>query len=305
MSTDNGNSWQLISSTVDITKGYYKLQTPAIFSKALLRMTINSQVFTTDTFTISKRIVPTVGFNCIDSFLLIWPKIAEASSYRLSRLGNQYMESFLTTTDTFAVFSKNANPLKYYSITPLIGTKAAVRSYTFNYETAGTGCYIKNFFADLNLSNEAELTLELGTTLRIKSIAFEKLTAVGFKQINKTGTISTFQYNTTDKTIRPGSNVYRAVIELAGGQLIYSTDATIYFIGADPLVVYPNPVQWNGSLTILSRLDDGLIFQLIDNYGKVVLQKKITESPQQLSLYSLPKGIYFFRLLKQNKKQQI
>ncbi len=304
MSTDNGNSWQLISPTADITKGYYKLQTPSLTSKAILRMTINSQVFTTDTFTISKRNVPTVGFNCIDSFLLIWPKVTEASSYRLSRLGNQYMESFLTTTDTFAVFPKSTNPVKYYSVTPLIGTKAAVRSYTFNYETAGTGCYIKNFFADLNLSNEAELTLELGTTLRIKSIAFEKLTAVGFKQIDKTTAINTFQYYSLDKTIRPGSNIYRAVIELTNGQLIYSTAAAIYFIGADPLVVYPNPVQRNGSLTILSRLDDGLIFQLIDNYGKVVLQKKITESPQQLSLYSLPKGIYYFRLLKQNQKQQ-
>ncbi|MEQ1799820.1 MAG: S8 family peptidase [Lacibacter sp.] len=304
MSTDNGNSWQLISSTVDQAKGYYKLQTPALISKALLRMTINSEIFITDTFTISKRIVPSVGFNCIDSFLLIWPKVTEASSYRLSRLGNQYMESFFTTTDTFAVFPKSTNPVKYYSVTPFIGTKAAVRSYTFNYEKAGTECYIKNFFADLNLSNEGELTLEIGTTLRIKSIAFEKLTAAGFKQIDKTTAINTFQYYSLDKTIRPGSNIYRALIELINGQLIYSTDATIYFIGTDPLIVYPNPVQRNGSLTILSRLDDGLIFQLIDNYGKVVLQKKIIESPQQLSLYSLPKGIYYFRLLKQNQKQQ-
>lgn len=304
MSTDNGNSWQLISSAVDQGKGYYKLQAPALTGKALLRMTVNSRVFITDTFTISKRLVPAVGFNCIDSFLLVWPKVAEASSYRLSRLGNQYMEPFLTTTDTFVVFPKNTNPVKYYAVTPLIGTKAAVSSYTFNYEKAGTGCYIKNFFADLNLSNEGELNLEIGTILGIKSIAFEKLTAAGFKQINKTGTISTFQYNTTDKTIRAGSNVYRAVVELTNGQLLYSTDATIYFIGADPLVVYPNPVQRNNSLTILSHLDDGLLFQLIDNYGKVVLQKKITESPQQLSLYSLPKGIYYFRLLKQNQKQQ-
>jgi hypothetical protein len=214
------------------------------------------------------------------------------------------MEPFLTTTDTFAIFSKNTTTIKHYAITPLLGNKPAVRTYTFNYETAGTGCYVKSFLADLTFSNEGELRLELGTMLRIKSIGFEKQAANGFVLLDKTTNITGLQYNSIDKTIRPGSYIYRAVLELTDGRLIYSSTAIIYFVGANPAVVYPNPVQRNGSLTVLAEQDEALQFQLIDNYGRVVLQKQLTDYPQQISLLNLSKGIYYFRLLKKNKKVQ-
>ncbi len=302
LSTDNGNSWQLISSAIDLTKGYYKLVTPDLFSKALLRMKINSEIFVTDTFTISKRITTAVGFNCADSFMISWPRVTAASGYQISRLGNRYMETFLITTDTFAIFAKNTNTAKHYTITPLLGTKTAVRTYTFNYETAGTGCYVKSLLASLNLSNEGMLLLELGTTVRIKSIAFEKQGVNGFIQINKITNITSLQYNAIDKTIKPGSNIYRAAIELTDGRLIYSSTAIIYFVGTKPAVVYPNPINRNGSLTILSEQNEALQFQLIDNNGIVVLQKQVSDYPQQISLVNLPKGIYYFRLLKENQK---
>ncbi len=303
MSIDNGNNWQLVSNNIDLTKGYYKLSTPDLFSKALLRMKINTSTFTTDTFTISKRINTTVGFNCPDSFLISWPRVAAASGYQLSHLGNQYMEPFFITTDTFVVISKTASPSKYYSVTPLLNNKAAVRTYTFNYETQGTGCYVKSFLANLTLSNEGNLLLELGTTYQVKSIRFEKQTTTGFRLVEKITTINGLQYQSIDPSIIPGSNIYRAVIELTDGRLIYSSTAIIYFVGTNPAVVYPNPVQRNGSLTVLAE-NEALQFQLIDNNGRVVLQKKLTDYPQQLSLLNLPKGIYYFRLMKDNRKVQ-
>ena len=111
------------------------------------------------------------------------------------------------------------------------------------------------------------------------------------------------QYTSTDQTIKPGSNIYRAVIELTDGRLIYSSTAIIYFVGTKPAVVYPNPVQRNGSLTVLAE-NDAIQFQLIDNNGRVVLQKQLKDYPQQLSLLNLPKGIYYYRLLKDNRKLQ-
>ena len=50
MSIDNGNSWQMVSNNIDLAKGYYKISTPDLLSKALLRMKINSEIFTTETF---------------------------------------------------------------------------------------------------------------------------------------------------------------------------------------------------------------------------------------------------------------
>lgn len=304
MSIDKGASWQLVSNNIDLTKGFFKIQVPDIFSKTLLRMKINSQTFTSDTFTISKRLTPFVGFNCSDSFMLVWPKVKEASSYQLYRLGNLYMEPFQTTTDTFAIFSKINNPQKYYAIAPLLQNKTTIRTYTFNYELQGTGCYIKSFFASLSSTNEAELKLLLGTTYNIKSILFEKQTATGFSLIEKQTVINGLTYLSLDKKIHPGSNIYRVVLELTDGRLITTPVAIIYFIGETTAVIYPNPVQRNGSVTILSKLEDQLFFQLIDNLGRVVLQKQLTDELQQISTNNLQKGIYYYRIIKKDRKVQ-
>lgn len=304
ISTDNGTNWQLVSNNADITKGYYQLPTPDSFGKALLRMTINNQSFTTDTFTISKRITASVGFNCVDSFLIAWPKVATASAYQVYRLGAQYMEPLVITTDTFAVFSKITNTAKHYAIAPLLNNLPALSTYTFNYELQGTGCYFKSLLANLNNANQGELTLELGTTYHVKSISFEKQTSNGFRLLDKQTTITGFQYQSLDKFVTPGTNTYRAVVELTDGRFIYSTFAIIYFVGSSSAVIYPNPVQQNGSLTILSKQDGQLIFQLIDNMGRLVLQKQLVDSPEQLSLLNLPGGIYHYRLLRDAKKVQ-
>jgi Subtilase family/Secretion system C-terminal sorting domain len=304
MSIDKGNSWQIVSNSVDLTKGFLKMQVPDIFSNALLRMKINSQIYTSDTFTISKRLTPVVGLNCTDSFMIVWPKVKEASSYQLYRLGNLYMEPFQTTTDTFAIFSKTNNPIKHYAIAPMLQNKAAIRTYTFNYELQGTGCYIKSFLANLNATNEAELKLLLGTTYNIKSISFEKQTATGFSLIEKQNINNGFSYQSLDQQLHPGSNIYRVLLELADGRLITTPVAIIYFIVETTVVLYPNPVQRNGTVTVLSKLEDQLFIQLIDNLGRVVLQKKLTDELHQISTNNLQKGIYYYRIIKADRKVQ-
>ncbi len=304
LSTDNGNSWQLISSAIDLTRGYYKLVTPDLFSKALLRMKINSEIFVTDTFTISNRITTAVGFNCADSFMISWPKVTTASGYQVSRLGNRYMETFLTTTDTFAIFSKNTNTAKHFAITPMLGNKPAVSTYTFNYETAGTGCYVKSFLAIADLLNNGILSLELGTIYQVQSIRYEKQLANGFVEIGSQKIINNVQFQFTDKNLINGSNIYRVVLELTGGRKIYSPTAILYYIGKNTIAVYPNPLQRNGTLTVLAEQETDQYFELINNIGIVVLKKVVTDYPKQFALQNLPKGIYFYRFLKQGIKIQ-
>lgn len=304
LSTDNGNSWQTISSSVDLTKGYYKLQTPMTTSKALLRFSIANNLFTSDTFIISQRITTSVGFNCLDSFLIAWPKVPQASAYRISQLGVKYMEPIRTTVDTFVVLSKTTNFSKHYSVTPLLDGKDALRTYTFNYELQGTGCYTKSFIADFTFDLKGSLQLLLGTTYNVKSISFEKYLASGFSLLDKQIASTALQYQFTDQQLIAGTNLYRAVIELSDGRKIISDTASLYFTQKNVAVVYPNPALVNGFVTVLTEQDDEVTFQLIDNYGRVVLQKPIIDYPQQVSLQGLQKGIHYYRLLKKNKKVQ-
>lgn len=304
LSTNDGTSWQTVSTAVDLTRGYYKLQTPATISRALLRMTINSSVFTSDPFTISQRINTVVGFNCADSVFFSWPAVPGATAYRIAQLGNQYMEDFRTTTDTFVVLSKQTNPSKHYSVTPLLTTAAAVRSYTFNYELQGTGCYLRNFIADKTGTNQGLLYLETGTGYLVKTIRFEKYTTSGFVLLEEKPFTGSLQFTATDPLLINGNNLYRAVVELTDGRKYYSDTANIYYTGNRNAVVYPNPVRYNGSIAVLTELDEDVLFQLIDNYGRVVLQQPIIDYPQQINVHNLQRGIYYYRLLRKNKKVQ-
>ncbi len=297
-SIDKGISWQTISNNVNLQNGVYQFNPPDIYSKALLRMQIGANSFVTDTFTFSKRIPTTLAFNCPDSFLFTWPKKNGISSYKIYRMGNQYLEPFVTITDTSLQIAKNNNPTVFYAVEPMLDNQPAVRSYTFNYELQGIGCYVANLLADLTGNNEALITLNMGTVFNVKSISFEKLTSNGPLLLEKKIAINSLNYTSHDKAVKPGASYYRVAIELNNGRIIYSPSVQLLFKGTEPAFVFPNPVTANGVLTILSKLEDELQLQLISNDGRIVLQQQIKSFPETVNLQQLQKGIYYYRFIK-------
>lgn len=295
-STDNGTTWQNISSSVDLLKGYYKWNTPNVFSKALLCFTVNGIRHVSDTFTISRRIVPSVGFNCKDSFLLVWPKISEASGYSIASLATNYMTSFKTTTDTSLLVAKTASPAKYYNVTPLLKNNSAVPSYTFNYETQGSDCYAKSFLADITLNNNILLRFELGTSYLVKTIRFEKLSGNGFVKLNEQNFLSGLSFTYTDPTLINGTNTYRVAIVLTDGRIIYSTNATIYYALGNAVTVYPNPAVITEPVQVLSDTREEYVFELFDLTGRLVLREKLIDYPQLVNIQKLQKGFYIYRV---------
>src|SRR5439155_11410726 len=178
-SLDNGNSWELIDTSVILARGYYKWTPPDSFVTAILRMNFGSQNFVSDTFTISKRFDVFVGFNCPDSFMIFWNKIAGVNSYQIYSLGDKYMEPFLTTADTAIVLGKQTNSSLHYAVAPLINNKVGLRSYTYDYTTQGVGCYVRVLFGQL-INESARLDLELGTIYNVRSITWQKVTLNGY-----------------------------------------------------------------------------------------------------------------------------
>jgi outer membrane protein OmpA-like peptidoglycan-associated protein len=294
-SLDKGSNWQIISASADLSKGYFKWITPDVFSEALLSVIVNGTRYVSDTFIISKRIMPSVGFNCEDSLLLTWPKINEASSYRVSKLGIKYMEPLITVTDTMVLLSKAENPEKFYNITPLLRNKPAIPSYTFNYENQGSGCYVKTFLAEITINNTILLTFGLGTNYLVEKIRFEKLTATGFVLLNEQDLQNSLLFTYTDAGIINGSNTYRVAITLTDGRVLYSNTGTVYFTSEKTITVYPNPVRSNDQLQVLSNTREEYIFELFDLSGRLVLSEKLKSFPQRINLQTLQKGLYIYR----------
>ncbi|MBX9783742.1 MAG: S8 family peptidase [Chitinophagaceae bacterium] len=302
ISAGNGSAWQLIDNNVNLAKGFYKYAPPSIYQTALLRMKIGSTFFVSDTFTISKRLLTSVGFNCTDSFMINWQKIPGVSNYQLYRMGNQYLEPFAVAADTFLVLNKAGNPVLEYAVAPVVNNKPLVRSYTFNYTLQGSGCFISTFVGDISPNNQINLQLNISTIVRIKSIVFEKRGVNGWSSIYSTNTINSLQYLFTDVTTKPGSNIYRAFVELIDGRKIYSDELVIYFRGPSLVKLYPNPVQRNTTITVLAKPEDELTIQLFNANGMMVLQQLLNDVPENISISNLQAGVYYYRIVQKDKK---
>ena len=304
ISTDDGNSWQTIGTNVNLAKGFFKYAPPNVYKKAVLRMQTVAAMHVSDTFTISKRPSVNVGFNCNDSVLLTWQKIPGINQYRVLQLGNQFMQPLILTNDTFFVISKTGNNSLHYAIEPVFQSKALVRSYTFNYELQGVGCYIRTLLADLTAANQGLLKLELSTSVRVQSVVFEKRKANGFEVIHTASAAgNALQYTFTDINLNKGRNVYRAAVILTDGRKFYSDETALLFNGNEKAIVYPNPVVRTQPLNILANLEDELMFELINSTGHIVLQQIINDVPELVNIQHLSKGIYYYRILSKSKQK--
>jgi hypothetical protein len=300
-----GNIWQQIQSSVDLNTGHYNWNVPAITSIAMLRMTIGSTIFISDTFTIANRTTTGVGFNCPDSFLFYWNKLPSITNYRVYKLGAKFLEPIAVTTDSFMLLAKTTNPSLHYAVAPILGNKEGVKSYTFNYTTQGVECYFRSFLA-LLVGNSAQLTVSLGTLYNINKIVLEKFNGNEYAAIQQIVNPSLLLLNFTDASLKKGLNVYRVKLELAGGKVIYSSIETVYYFNGTEFIVYPNPASQYEPITILSDNQfDPATLQVINMQGQKIYEIKLNDVSTQLPAGRLSKGINILRIVRKDQKDVV
>jgi Subtilase family/Secretion system C-terminal sorting domain len=295
-STDNGSSWQVINASVNLSTGFYKWTAPTIYSKTLIKITAAGNDYTTDTVVISKRLNLLTGFNCPDSFMLIWPRVAAASQYNLYKLGGKYMEALQTITDTSIVLQKNSNSGLHYAVTPVIGGREGVKSFGTNYTTQGVQCYFKSWYAD-KINNTGRLNLELGSVYNINKITVQKIISKDTFTLQTVNNPNSLTYAFNDPVLITGLNQYRACLKTVNGAEICSDIASLYFAEENRLFVYPNPIRQGESFTVIINEQQSGELQVIDVNGRI-LQRHVIENGGaiQLPAERLPAGVYFLRL---------
>jgi len=300
-----GNIWQPIQSTTVLNTGYYNWNVPPVTSIGVLRMTIGSNVFISDTFTIANRTTTGVGFNCADSFLFYWNKLPSIINYRVYKLGSKYLEPIAVTTDSFMLLSKAANPSLHYAVAPIIGSKEGVKSYTFNYTTQGVECYFRSFLA-LLVGNSAQLTISLGTLYNINKIVLEKFNGTEYVPLQQIANPSSLLLNLTDASLKKGLNVYRVKLELSGGRVIYSSIETVYYFNGAEFIVYPNPASQYSLITILSDNQfEPATLQVINMQGQKIYEMKLNDVSNQLPTGRLSKGLNLLRIIRKDQKDVV
>ena len=303
-SFDKGNSWKLISNNVNLSDNYYRWIAPDTTCTIQFRMTINGSSYISETAVLSKPVTVKVGFNCTDSVLLYWNKVPNAGTYNLYRLGTSYLQPIATINDSFAVVSNLSENGSHFTVAPNIDPVSdGIKSFTINVNTQGVGCYIKNFFADLENNNTARISIELGTIYLVSQLAIEKKSSPSFESWQTINNINGTNFSLTDNKLVRGANIYRLKILLSNGNTIYSNPETVYYFENTDYLLFPNPVPAQSKwLQVLSR---DLLKGEIDIYnisGQLVLRRLLNSPFESLSIYHLQKGVYFVRIRQEGKK---
>lgn len=299
-STDEGVNWTFVSD-VTLTKGYFKWNTPSIIGAAILRMTVRTTSFLSDTLVITPRTILGVGFNCPDSFLYHWTKLPGVNDYRIYRLGDLYLEPLFVTNDSFMVLTKAASPSVHYAVAPVIAGREGVKSYTVNYTNQGVQCYFRSFLASLN-NNAADLRLEFGSLYNVKRIVLEKLFATGYKEIQQ-AMPSGLQLSFTDNTVFSGVNTYRIKLEFTSGGAVYSQRESVNYFAASRNLIFPNPVAQNQSLQILIKDVDRAMLQIFDAKGLKVYQKTVDDTVVSIPAGFFGKGLYIVQITNNGSRE--
>jgi hypothetical protein len=283
--------------TIQVLPGgqYLSWSPPDTTALALLRLTADGHAFVSDTFTISPRLLTGVGFNCPDSSLLYWNKMA-AAGYALYQLGDRYLQLQRQLTDTSVILPVLSGASTWYAIAPVLpGNRMALRSYAFDLTQQGVACYVSSFTADA-AGATAVLQLDLGSLYSVGTVVIEKVLAAGYRPLAVFTAPSGLHYEIVDSGLTQGLNVYRARVTVGSGVTIYSDLQTVYYTGGRSYFLYPNPVYRPGSLHIIASGLNNPVIRIFSVAGQLLFEKRLTNLLEEIPTGSLSGGVYFYSL---------
>lgn len=299
VSTDDGTTWKPIAKSLVLKKGYYRWQNPApVNVAAKARMKVNGNFYETDEFTISRTLLPSLGFNCGDSVLLQWGSMLNVLEYDVRKLDGNYPTLLSTLADTALVIRKNPS-ISSYSIGPKLATgKPLLRSPAIDIEKYGAGCFVTTFVDEEISEAGILLRLELGTTYGVTEVFFEHLESGEFAVINTRSDPDNGIIRFLHDDPLQGINHYRARIQLQNDQEILSDTIQNYFLTKTPFIVFPNPVTRAQDINVYAARFETIdfTFSLFDAKGAWVLSVALQSDREFVNTDGLPPGLYFYKI---------
>lgn len=289
----NQGSWLPVQSNIDLNN-YLYWKCPDTLATAKLKMVVDAQEFLTDESMISPLIKMKTAFNCPDKIGLTWDKVKGTSGYDIYSMGNQYITKISSTTDTLISFLPNTN--LFYSVTPLLGVKAGLKSELINYTLQGSFCYVNFFTATRASASEIKIDLSLSSWFDVDHINITK-TARGISSLlKKLLPSNSLTIELVDSELIPEVMSYQAEVVFKNGTKIISDKVNIVLEPKGKALLFPNPVTSNDDLTILSAGDDSK-FRITDLLGRLVYEKELKEIQEPIDVLNLPTGFYLYQLI--------
>ncbi len=294
-------NWIEISNGIDLSQQYFQWTTPDTTALAQLRLIVNSEIFVSEIFPISKPINLKVGYNCDEEAMLVWDKVANAQQYQVYRLGDTYLEPLPIITDTFAILDNIEKQFLYYAVAPVIQGVEGTRDVTKNYTLQGTGCYVIRFLPQQYVvTDNAVFDLTIGTTYGIDSVTLERLNNNLFEEVQRIKPITNVDMIFQDTDPKPGTNTYRVQLDRSNGLVAYSNNEQIVYVRNRDIFIFPNPVLPGESLNIVVGDQQTVEIKVYDFLGRLIQETTDPGEVKSIDTTSLIKGAYIVEVIKSN-----
>jgi hypothetical protein len=289
VSYDDGNTWKLIASGLDLSRGFYNWVAPDLFSKAIIKIEVEGNTILSQSFVISSPRVLKVGYVCKDGIVLNWNPQPGANDYTLYSVVDNILSPVLTLTDTITKLDISKVSSQYFAVAANGTGFTGLKSYTIDYTQQGIACYVKSLSAAV-IDDKIRLDLAIGSTLDLKNIIWEKQTGVNtFTALQQTKPVQNqFDYAIFDDKPKRGIQFYRVTFETASGQ-VQSDLVSVVYLKENEFSFFPNPVA--DYLTILSGSFEDYSLSIFNILGQKVFEEKATSS-NKFALNALSTGVY-------------
>ncbi|MBD2770118.1 S8 family serine peptidase [Hymenobacter sp. BT664] len=292
--------WRVISPAVDLTQNRFSWSVPDTTTLAQLRFVAAGQLFPTDAFLIAQMSAVRVGYTCADETLLQWPRVPGATDYQVYQLGATALEPLVRTTDSALVLTRPQMANRYYAVAPVIQGKEAEPGGTIDYTTQGTACYFRSFRPRQLVTDAVTFDLEIGSTYRLRSVTLERLGSGGYEPVRTIAPVRQLELVLPDQLPGSGRYEYRVRLETTAGQTYFSQVEEVYYVPADDLLVFPNPVVAGTSLRLIAGEQGEVRTSLYDALGRLQRAGSADGAINNIDTTGLLPGVYLLRIQTQN-----
>ncbi|WP_426058670.1 S8 family serine peptidase [Hymenobacter sp. B1770] len=289
--------WRLVDAAVPLVPNRFAWGTPDTTALAQLRLVAGNRAFVSDTFALVQAPALQVGYTCADGgTLLQWAQVPGVGQYQVYQLGATTLEPFALTADTAALLSPAQMANRHYAVAPVVQGQVANPGSTIDFSTQGTACYFRSFRPRQLVTDSVAFDLELGSVFLLKSVTLERRVSGGYQAVQTITPVTQLAMLLTDQLPEPSRYHYRVQLETTSGQAFFSQEEEVDYVGADDLLVFPNPADAGTNLSVISGSQDEIIMKLYDSLGRFQRIGTANGSVNSLDTNGLRPGVYLLRV---------
>ncbi len=294
ISYNNGQTWEIIASGINLSSEQFTYTPPEQkFSRAKLKMTIDTVDYISDSFTISYDLNIRTSLVCDGTTEINWDKPTDVVLFNVYQLTGDNLEFKEQVTNTNYVFTDG----KIHSVTPVFDNNEGIKSESTLQHAQNSNCYFELTLAEVYEENKVKVSASLFSLYNIKRIELVKIINTAETVISTINDINLKTFSFLDTAPIKGSNKYKINIILENNNVVSSLIVDTNYLGNDLFFVHPTLLSKEEELTIEVKKEENAIFYLYNISGQNTITSPLLSKTNSINLNNIASGIYIYKII--------